>query len=89
MKHILIDYLNVLWATKDVINSLQYGDADLITTTKNCSGGSGSSPTTSSAISSSPNRCQTWLASGLEVMQSIYNNQLQSLNNRLPLSPPT
>ncbi|MCX6697838.1 MAG: hypothetical protein NTV84_09885 [Methanoregula sp.] len=31
MKHVLIDYLNVLWATKDVINSLQYGDADLIT----------------------------------------------------------
>ena len=31
MKHVLIDYLNVLWATKDVIDSLRYGDADLIT----------------------------------------------------------
>ena len=24
MKHVLIQYLDVLWATKDVINSLQY-----------------------------------------------------------------
>ncbi|MEI7857847.1 MAG: CorA family divalent cation transporter [Methanomicrobiales archaeon] len=31
MKHVLIDYLNVLWATKDVVDSLRYGDADLIT----------------------------------------------------------
>ena len=31
MKHVLIDYLNVLWATKDVVDSLRYGDSDLIT----------------------------------------------------------
>jgi magnesium transporter len=31
MKHVLIDYLNVLWATKDVIESLRNGDSDLIT----------------------------------------------------------
>jgi len=31
MKHVLIDYLNVLWATKDVVDLLRYGDTDLIT----------------------------------------------------------
>ena len=64
MKHVLIDYLNVLWATKDVINSLQYGDADLITNDEKLWAESGSSPITSSATSNSPSRCQTYSLRG-------------------------
>jgi len=85
MKHVLIDYLNVLWATKDVVDSLRYGDADLITNDEKLLGRIG-------ILSDSINRhielseqMSNVLSSGLEVMQSIYNNQLQSLNNRFAL----
>jgi len=85
MKHILIDYLNVLWATKDVINSLQYGDADLITNDEKLLGRIGILSDNIERHIELSEQMSNVLASGLEVMQSIYNNQLQSLNNRFAL----
>lgn len=83
MKHALIVYLDALWETIDVLNSLRYGDANLLT----------DDPRVLARIellAADVNRqialsehMSEVLASGLEVLQSIYNNQLQMLNNRM------
>jgi len=83
MKHALITYLNTLWATWDVINSLRYGDAELITDNQKLLqriGILGDDINRQIALSEHMSEV---LASGLEVLQTIYNNQLQMLNNRL------
>jgi len=85
MKHVLIDYLNVLWATKDVIESLRYGDSDLVTNNERLLGRIGMLSDNIDRHIGLSEQMSTMLASGLEVMQSIYNNQLQSLNNRFAL----
>jgi len=85
MKHVLIDYLNVLWATKDVVDSLRYGDADLITNDEKLLGRIGILYDNIDRHIELTEQMSNVLASGLEVMQSIYNNQLQSLNNRFAL----
>jgi len=83
MKHALIVYLSALWVTLDVINNLRYGDATLITDDDGILD-------RIELLSSDLNRqiglsehMSEVLASGLEVLQSIYNNQLQVLNNRM------
>lgn len=85
MKHALISYLDTLWATLDVVNSLRHGDAELMTDSHKLLARLG-------ILSDDVNRhialtehMSTVLATGLEVLQSIYNNQLQALNNRLAL----
>ena len=85
MKHALISYLEALWASLDVIHYLRYGDAELIT----------DDPIILQKISMLSNdltrqisiseQMSSVLASGLEVLQSIYNNQLTILNNKLSL----
>jgi magnesium transporter len=85
MKHILIDYLNVLWSTKDVVDSLRYGDADLITNDEKLLGRIGILSDNIDRHIELSEQMSNVLSSGLEVMQSIYNNQLQSLNNRFAL----
>jgi len=85
MKHVLIDYLNVLWATKDVVESLRYGDSDLITNDEWLLGRIGMLSDNIDRHIELSEQMSNVLASGLEVMQSIYNNQLQSLNNRFAL----
>src|SRR5512137_1515565 len=85
MKHVLIDYLNVLWATKDVIDSLRYGDADLITNDEKLLGRIGILSDNIDRHIELSEQMSNVLSSGLEVMQSIYNNQLQNLNNRFAL----
>lgn len=85
MKHVLIDYLNVLWASKDVIDSLQYGDADLITNDEKLLGRIGILSNNIDRHIELSEQMSNVLASGLEVMQSIYNNQLQTINNRFAL----
>ncbi len=83
MKQALIRYLDTLWATLDVLNSLRYGDAEIIA----------DEPRILQRITilgedvnrhiSLSEQMSTVLASGLEVLQSIYNNQLTVLNNRI------
>ncbi|MFH1101987.1 MAG: CorA family divalent cation transporter [Methanobacteriota archaeon] len=83
MKHALITYLNTLWASWDVINSLRYGDAEIITDNPKFLqriGILGDDINRQIALSEHMSEV---LASGLEVLQTIYNNQLQMLNNRL------
>jgi magnesium transporter len=85
MKHALITYLNALWQTVDVLHALRYGDAELITDDQKLL-------YRLSLLAEDVNRqiglaehLSEVLASGLEVLQSIYNNQLQALNNRMAL----
>ncbi len=83
MKHALITYLNTLWASWDVINSLRYGDAETITDNQKLLQRIGILGDDISRQISLAEHMSEVLASGLEVLQSIYNNQLQKLNNRL------
>jgi len=85
MKHVLIDYLNVLWASKDVVDSLRYGDADLITNDEKLLGRIGILSDNIDRHIELSEQMSNVLSSGLEVMQSIYNNQLQTMNNRFAL----
>jgi len=85
MKHVLIDYLNVLWATKDVVDSLRYGDSDLITNDEKLLGRIGILSDNIDRHIELSEQMSNVLSSGLEVMQSIYNNQLQTMNNRFAL----
>ena len=85
LKHALITYLNALWDTMHVLHTLRYGDAELITNDEKMLD-------KLTLLAEDVNRqielaehLSEVLASGLEVLQSIYNNQLQSLNNRLAL----
>ncbi len=83
MKHGLIMYLNTLWASLDVVNSLRYGDAELITDSPKLLQRIGILGDDISRNISLAEHMSEVLASGLEVLQTIYNNQLQMLNNRL------
>ncbi|MBI0583234.1 MAG: hypothetical protein ISF22_03300 [Methanomassiliicoccus sp.] len=86
MKHALITYLNVLWRTLDVLNNLRYGDADVISDSpKVLAKVNLLAVDVTQQISLSEHMSEV-LASGLEVLQSIYNNQLQMLNNRMSLA---
>lgn len=83
MKHALIEYLDSLWATLEVLNTLRYGDAEVLTNDKELlDRASVLAAAVTNQISISEHMSEV-LASGLEVLQSIYNNQLQILNNRL------
>ncbi len=83
MKHALISYMDTLWATLDVVNSLRHGDAELISDSPKLLARVGIlSDDVNRHIALSEHMSDV-LASGLEVLQSIYNNQLQILNNRL------
>jgi len=85
MKHALITYLGGLWVTVDALNSLRYGDAELLTDDpKILNKINGLVGEVQSQIGLAEHLSEV-LASGLEVLQSIYNNQLQVLNNRLAL----
>ncbi len=85
MKHALITYMNVLWATLDVINNLRYGDAEVITDNRKILERITVLATDVTTHLELSEHMSEVLASGLEVLQSIYNNQLQILNNRLAL----
>jgi magnesium transporter len=85
MKHALIVYLDALWETNDVLHALRYGDAELMTDDPKLL-------YRLSLLAEDVNRqiglaehMSEVLASGLEVLQSIYNNQLQIMNNRMAL----
>jgi len=85
MKHALIVYLTGLWETVDVLNALRYGDPELLTDDpKMLQRIGGLVAEVNNQIGLAEHMSEV-LASGLEVMQSIYNNQLQILNNKLAL----
>ncbi len=85
MKHSLITYLDALWETIDVLHDLRYGDANLLTNEpKLLERIEYLSEDVSRQIGLAEHMSDV-LASGLEVLQSIYNNQLQAMNNRMAL----
>jgi magnesium transporter len=85
MKHALITYMDALWETVDVLHTVRYGDAELITNNEKLLDLiSMMIDEVKSQIGLAEHMSEV-LASGLEVMQSIYNNQLQILNNRFSL----
>ena len=86
MKHSLISYLNTLWRTLDVLNSLRYGDADAITDNNKVLMKITLLADDVNRQISTAEHTSDVLASGLEVLQSLYNNQLQTLNNRMTLA---
>jgi len=83
MKHALIAYMDALWETADVINALRFGDADLLTDDQRLLDRVGVLTANVGRQIGLAEHMSEVLASGLEVMQTIYNNQLQVLNNRL------
>ena len=85
MKHALITYLNLLWETQNVIHSLRYGDAELISDDPDILEKlEVISEDVTRHIQLGENLSEV-LASGLEVLQGIYNNQLQIINNKMAL----
>lgn len=85
MKHALITYLSALWETVDTLNTLRYGDPELLTDDPKLLQRLGSLVVEVNYQIGLGEHMSDVLASGLEVMQSIYNNQLQILNNKLAL----
>lgn len=85
MKHALITYLNALWDSVDVLHALRYGDAELITNDTKLLDKLGMLVEDINRQIGLSEHMSEVLSSGLEVLQSIYNNQLQNLNNRLAL----
>lgn len=85
MKHALITYLNALWDAVHVLHTLRYGDAELITNDTKLLNKLGILVEDVNRQIGLAEHMSEVLASGLEVLQSIYNNQLQNLNNRLAL----
>jgi magnesium transporter len=85
MKHALITYLNALWDTVHVLHTLRYGDAELITDDPKLQDKLGILYEDVNRQIGLAEHMSEVLASGLEVLQSIYNNELQNLNNRLAL----
>jgi len=83
MKHTLITYLNTLWRTLDVLHSLRYGDADLISDDPKILAQVGLLGDDVARQIGLSEHMSSVLAGGLEVLQAIYNNQLQIINNRM------
>jgi magnesium transporter len=86
LKHTLITYLNTLWRTLDVLHSLRYGDAALISDSPKMLAQVGLLVEDVNRQISLSEHMSEVLASGLEVLQALYNNQLQVLNNRMALT---
>ncbi len=85
MKHALITYLNALWNSVDILHTLRYGDAELISDDEKLLDKLGMLAENVNRQIGLAEHMSEVLASGLEVLQSIYNNELQKLNNRLAL----
>jgi magnesium transporter len=85
MKHALISYLNALWETVDVLHDVRYGDAEIISDDTHILEQMGMLAEDVKQQIGLAEHLSEVLASGLEVLQSIYNNQLQVLNNRMAM----
>jgi magnesium transporter len=85
MKHALISYLNALWETVDVLHDVRYGDAEIISDNQHLLDQVGLLTEDVKQQIGLAEHLSEVLASGLEVLQSIYNNQLQVLNNRMAM----
>jgi magnesium transporter len=85
MKHALITYLNALWETVDVLHDVRYGDAEILSDDPRILEQVGLLAENVRQQIGLAEHLSEVLASGLEVLQSIYNNQLQVMNNRMAM----
>lgn len=85
MKHLIVKYLDVLWSSLDVIHSLRFGDAELVSDDETLLARLGILGDDITRQIQLAEHTTEVLVGGLEVLQTVYNNQLQVLNNRLAL----
>lgn len=86
MKHALIVYMDALWESVDVLHTIRYGDAELLTDDeKILNRASVLLDEVKNQLALSEHMSEV-LASGIEATQSIYNNQLTVANNQLTIS---
>ncbi len=83
MKLTLVRYLSCLWGTSDTLNSLRYGDANLLSDDAQVLDKISLLIEEVRDQLSLAEHLSDILASGLECLQSIHNNQLQDKNNLL------
>jgi len=83
MKLTLVRYLSCLWGTSDTLNSLRYGDADLMSDDAQVLDKISMLIREVRDQLSLAEHLSEVLASGLECLQSIHNNELQDRNNLL------
>jgi len=83
MKLTLVRYLSCLWGTSDTLNSLRYGDANLLSDDTQVLDKISMLIREVRDHLSLAEHLSEVLASGLECLQSIHNNQLQDRNNIL------
>lgn len=83
VKHTTIVYLSTLWHLLDVMNSLRFGDAELIDDNQKILGRMNlMSENVARQVELSENMSEV-LVSGMDVLQALYNNQLLVINNRM------
>ncbi len=86
MKHALIVYMNALWEGVDILHTIRYGDAELLTDDeKVLNRVSALVDEVKGQLALSEHMSEV-LASGIEATQAIYNNQLTVANNQLTIS---
>jgi len=83
MKLTLVRYLSCLWGTSDTLNSIRYGDADIVSDDAQILDKISLLIREVRDNLSLADHLSDVLASGLEILQSIHNNQLQDRNNLL------
>jgi magnesium transporter len=83
MKRALIRYLDALWDSLDAIHAIRHGDAELIADDEQILARVALLGDDVQRHIQLSEHMSEVLSSGLEVTQSIYNNQLQALNNRM------
>jgi magnesium transporter len=86
VKHITIVYLSTLWHLLDVINSLRYGDAELIDDNQKILGKMNFMSEDISRQVELSEAMSEVLVSGMDVLQALYSNQLMIVNNRMVLA---
>lgn len=85
LKHAILVYLDALWSTVDVIDTIRYGDAELISDDPKLLDKFRTLGEDVNRQMGLAEHMSEVLSSGLQVLQTIHNNELQNLNNRLAL----
>jgi magnesium transporter len=86
MKHALIVYMNALWESVDVLHTIRYGDAELLTDDEKVLNRVSILVDEVKGQLALSEHMSEVLASGIEATQAIYNNQLTVTNNQLTIS---
>ncbi|MCE5295885.1 MAG: CorA family divalent cation transporter [Euryarchaeota archaeon] len=83
VKHGLINYLTSLWRCLDLLNQLRYGDAELISDNQKVLQNISNLATNVNKHISLTEHMSEVLVSGTTMLQTLHNNQLLIINNRL------